>query len=56
MHVFFLIVLAIAVIPFWKIFPRAGWASPMALLMVVPFVNIVLLYVLAFKKWPGDQT
>ncbi|MBV1706593.1 MAG: hypothetical protein KGQ37_05230 [Hyphomicrobiales bacterium] len=49
-----LIAVAISVIPFWKIFPRAGWQSPMAMFMAVPLVNIVVLYVLAFKKWPGD--
>ncbi len=55
-HSFFaLIFLAIVVIPFWKIFPRAGWPAPMALLMWFPLVNIVMLYVLAFKEWPGDH-
>lgn len=44
------------IIPFWKIFPRADWPAPMALLMVIPLVNLVMLYVLAFKKWPGDQS
>lgn len=56
-HSFFaLIFIAIVVIPFWKIFPRAGWSAPMALLMLFPLVNIVMLYVLAFKEWPGDRS
>ena len=42
------------VVPFWRIFPRAGWPSPLSLLMLIPLVNLVLLWVLAFKRWPGD--
>ena len=34
--------------------PRAGWPSPLSLLMVIPLVNFVLLWVLAFKRWPGE--
>ena len=54
----FLIILIVAivlVVPFWKIFPRAGWPAPMALLMMVPVLNWILLWVLAFKRWPDDQ-
>jgi hypothetical protein len=50
-----LIIIATAIIPYWKIFPRAGWPGPLALLMLVPLVNLVLLWVLAFKRWPGDE-
>lgn len=49
-----IIVIAIQIVPFWKIFPRAGWSPWMSLLMVVPLVNLILLYVLAFKQWPND--
>lgn len=50
----FLLVVAIQVIPFWKIFPRAGWSPWLSLLMVVPLLNLVMLYILAFKSWPTD--
>ena len=49
-----LIYVAVWVVPFWKIFPRAGWSSALSLLMLVPLLNFVLLWVLAFKRWPGD--
>ena len=49
-----LIYVGIWLVPFWKIFPRAGWHSAMSLLMLVPMLNFVLLWVLAFKRWPGD--
>jgi uncharacterized membrane protein YhaH (DUF805 family) len=51
---FLVIVIVLLLVPYWKIFPRAGWSSWMSLLMLVPVVNFILLYVLAFKKWPGD--
>ncbi|MBN9361636.1 MULTISPECIES: hypothetical protein [unclassified Devosia] len=45
---------AVLVVPFWKIFPRAGWSKWASLLMLVPLLNIVLLWTLAFKRWPRD--
>ena len=54
-HWFILVVVGLLwVIPFWRIFPRSGWPSALSLLMFIPLVNIVLLWVLAFKRWPGD--
>ena len=50
-----LLIAAVLVVPFWKIFPRAGWPAPLALLMFIPVLNWVLLWVLAFKSWPGDE-
>ncbi|TWI29824.1 hypothetical protein IQ26_04939 [Mesorhizobium tianshanense] len=49
-----LIFCALLIVPYWRIFPRAGWPSALSILMVVPLLNFVLLWVLAFKKWPGD--
>jgi hypothetical protein len=54
-HWVILVLYAVAwVVPFWRIFPRAGWAAPLSLLMVVPLLNFVLLWMLAFKRWPGE--
>jgi hypothetical protein len=47
-----LIILALAVIPYWKIWSRTGHSGAWALLMLVPIANLVSLWVLAFKKWP----
>ena len=49
------VMLALVIIPFWKILPRAGIPAPVALIAVVPLAALVLLWVLAFKKWPGDS-
>lgn len=43
----------IIVIPFWRIFSRAGLSKWLSLLMVVPVVNIITLYFLAFSSWPS---
>jgi hypothetical protein len=44
--------------PAWRICARAGFPGALGLLIVVPFLNLVLLYVLAFAEWPalGNQT
>ena len=48
----------IVVIPYWMIFKKAGFPPLLGILMIVPLVNIVLLYVLAFSQWkvvPASQ-
>ncbi len=52
--IFMLLVYAvIVVVPFYQIWKRTGHNGWIALLMIVPLVNLVLLYVLAFKDWPA---
>jgi hypothetical protein len=41
------------IIPFWQLFSKAGYSGWWSLLMVVPLVNFVALYVLAFSSWPA---
>jgi hypothetical protein len=54
---FIIALIGLVVIPYWKIWQRTGHSGAWGLLMVVPFVNIVSLWVLAFKRWPalGDR-
>ena len=40
-------------IPYWKIFGKAGFSPVLSLLMLVPLVNIIMLYYLAFADWPS---
>jgi hypothetical protein len=44
---------AIIILPFWLIFSKAGYSKWLSLLMVVPLVNVILLYFLAFSRWPS---
>jgi hypothetical protein len=43
---------ALIIVPFWFIFKKAGYSQWLSLLMVVPIVNLVMLYFLAFSDWP----
>jgi hypothetical protein len=56
MLVFFLssvVIGSLPVIAFWKICTKAGFAGPLALLMLVPIANLILLFYIAFTKWPA---
>jgi uncharacterized membrane protein YhaH (DUF805 family) len=50
---FLIVVAVLVVVPYWKIWQRTGHAGAWALLMLIPFVNLVSLWVLAFKDWPS---
>jgi hypothetical protein len=50
-----LIILAIKVLIFCKIFSKAGFSWALGLLMLVPIANIVMLFVLAFAEWPIER-
>jgi hypothetical protein len=41
------------VVPFWKIFSKAGFPGALSLLMLIPVVQIVVLFVVAFSRWPA---
>jgi hypothetical protein len=46
-----LIGLAIVIVPFWFICKKAGFSPWLSLLNIIPFGNLVLIYVLAFAEW-----
>ena len=48
-----LMMAAAVILPFWFIFSKAGYSKWLSLLMVVPLVNVILLYFLAFSQWPS---
>ena len=41
------------ILPFWKIYTKAGFPGPMAFLMLIPLVSTIMLFVLAFSEWPA---
>lgn len=47
--------IAIIVVPFWRIVSKAGYAGAWSLLALVPLVNIILLWVFAFVRWPNER-
>jgi hypothetical protein len=48
-----LVIGLILIIPFWQLFSKAGYAGWWSLLMIIPLVNLIALYVLAFSSWPA---
>lgn len=50
-----LIMGVIMVIPFWRICRRLGFPGFMGLLVLVPLLNLVFFYYLAFASWPIDE-
>jgi len=49
--VFFVILMAVVILPFWFILKRAGFSSWLSLINIVPFGTLILLYILAFAEW-----
>lgn len=43
----------VIVVPYWKIFKKAGFNPLLSTLMLIPLLNIVLSYYLAFARWPN---
>jgi len=52
---FVLVWAVVLVVPFWRISTKAGFSGWLSLLMVIPLVNLVYLYFLAFARWPSQQ-
>lgn len=50
-----LVFAALITLPFCLIFKKAGYSQWLGLLMLLPIVNLVLLYFLAFSSWPNHQ-
>lgn len=52
-----LLVIALLVVLFvwvyYRIFAKAGFSGWLALLMLVPLVNVGMLFFLAFAEWPA---
>jgi hypothetical protein len=50
--VIILFIVTVILVPFWRICTKAGYPGALAVLMLVPLLNIVMLYFLAFAEWP----
>lgn len=51
-HVLILLFLGLCVVlPFWQICKKAGFAPQLSLLLFIPFLGVVVLFVVAFSKW-----
>ncbi|MBF23600.1 MAG: hypothetical protein CML18_08405 [Pusillimonas sp.] len=56
-HWLWMLVFAIvAIIPAWRICQRIGYPGALGVLIVIPLVNLFLLYFLAFSEWPANRS
>jgi hypothetical protein len=47
----FLLVIPVMIVPYWVIFKKAGFSPALSLLMLLPLINLIVLYVVAFSNW-----
>lgn len=40
------------ILPYWKIFSKAGFSGWMSLTQIIPILNFIILFYLAFAEWP----
>ncbi len=51
------LIIYLAVTLTWmRIFRRVGWSKWLALLMIVPIVNVALYFAFVFMPWPIEDT
>jgi len=48
-----LIVALVVILPFWKIFSKAVFSGSLPLLMLIPLVNLLMIFFLVFTEWPA---
>ncbi len=55
-HWLWMLVMAIlVVVPAWRICQRIGYSGWMGILILIPMLNLVFLYFIAFADWPADK-
>ena len=50
-----LVIAIVVVIPAWRICQRTGYPGWMGFLILIPVVNLLFLYFLAFADWPANK-
>ncbi len=45
----------IFIVPIWKIVSKAGYSGAWSLLMIIPVLNVIMLWVFAFSRWPNTE-
>ena len=47
-----IIMALVVILPFWTIFSKAGYNGALSLLLLIPIINLIIIYVFAFVDWP----
>lgn len=53
--VFYLGLVVLFLVGWWKIVSKAGYSGAWALIGLVPLANVVMFFVFAFSDWPVHQ-
>ena len=53
--VIFLVFALIFIIPYVKIIKKAGYSGWWVLTMFVPLLNLVMIWIFAFARWPVEE-
>jgi hypothetical protein len=46
------VICGLVIWPFWKIFTKAGFSGWLSLTQIIPIVNLLVLFYVAFAQWP----
>jgi hypothetical protein len=49
------LILSIYVVPVWRIISKAGYSGAWCLVGFVPVLNLIMLWVFAFSRWPTER-
>ena len=56
-HILILLIISVVfIVPIANILGRAGWSRWISILWLIPFVNVVMLWVFAYAPWPALPT
>ncbi|WP_245624802.1 hypothetical protein [Jannaschia seosinensis] len=47
---FLIVMLALVVVPFWKLLPKFGYSSWISLVAIIPLGALILIWILAFSE------
>jgi hypothetical protein len=50
------VIAILIVVPTWRILRRVGFSGWWSVFAVVPVLNVILLYVVAFAPWPQERS
>jgi hypothetical protein len=50
----FLVTYLLILIPVWRIVSKAGYSGAWSLIMFVPLINLIMIWVFAFSRWPVE--
>jgi len=51
-----LVLIAVPVLVFGPVSKKAGFSRWWSLLLVVPLVNLIVIWVFAFMQWPAEES